>query len=171
MSASHPRPLFWATLALLVTLLLLAGCASVPKFDTSQVDRSLTPALVLAQPKAMQGKHVLWGGMIIAATNFPHYTQLEVLGFPLDSDNRPDTARKPQARFLIEKSGYLETVDYAQGRLVTVVGTVAGTRDGKVGQSRYTYPLIRADQLHLWSQGGGSQSRTHFNFGIGVIFH
>jgi len=150
--------------------LALGGCASTPAFDTKQVDRSVTPSAAKAHPAQVRGKTVLWGGVIIATTNLKQTTQLEVLAYPLDSDERPDPGAKPLGRVLIEKSGYLEPVDYAQGRLVTALGSVQGTKDGRVGQSSYTYPVLQAKQVYLWPRRGG-ETQTRFHFGIGVIFH
>lgn len=170
-SGRHRAARVIAPSLLLLLAALLGGCATTPPLNTRGVNPELSPQSALAQAQALQGQRVLWGGMIISASNFPHHTQLEVLGFPLDGNQQPDTARKPQTRFLIEKSGYLETVDYAQGRLVTVVGTLSGTRQGEIGQSHYTYPVVKADQLRLWPVGGNREPRTRFNFGLGVIFH
>lgn len=151
-------------------LLSLAGCAATPAFDTQGVDRSITPSAAKANPKAVRGKRVLWGGVIIATTNLEQRTQIEMLAYPLDGEERPQLSAKPLGRVLVEKSGYLEPVDYAQGRQITALGSLQGTQDGRVGQSQYTYPVLKAQQVHLWAQRS-SGTRTHFNFGIGVIFH
>jgi len=151
-------------------LLSLAGCATTPAFDTQGVDRGITPSAAADNPQAVRGKRVLWGGVIIDTTNLEHSTQIELLAYPLDSEERPQLAAKPLGRVLVEKAGYLEPVDYAQGRQITALGTLDGTQAGRVGQSDYTYPVLRAKQVHLWQQRSGA-TRTHFNFGIGVIFH
>ncbi|HKK04417.1 MAG TPA: Slp family lipoprotein [Gammaproteobacteria bacterium] len=159
-----------ALVAAALLSLALGGCASGPAFDTKQVDRSITPSAAKTHPAQVRGKTVLWGGVIVATTNLKDATQLEVLAYPLDSDERPDPGAKPLGRILIEKSGYLEPVDYAQGRFVTALGSVQGTRDGRVGQSSYTYPVLQAKQVYLWPRRGG-ETQTRFHFGIGVIFH
>ena len=70
--------------------LLLVACASTPVFDAKGVDRSITPSSATANMATSRGKTVLWGGVIVAATNLKDHSQLEVLGYPLDSDERPD---------------------------------------------------------------------------------
>jgi len=153
---------------LLAGTLLLAACASTPGFVTEGVDTTLTPQQALSEESLLQGKRVLWGGMIINSTNLKQQTRLEVLAYPLDSDHYPQTDKPPYGRFLLLREGYLETVDYAPGRLVSVVGRFTGSRRGRIDQSDYTYPLVTAEQLHLWPSGGRSEPRFHF--GIGVMF-
>lgn len=154
-------------LLFLVLFGLLAGCTSTPEFDTSQVDRSLTPQSVIAEPDISRGKVALWGGTILDIRNLKEVTQLEVLAYPLNTYNKPLLDSKPLGRFIILSPGYLEPANFAQGRLLTVLGSVSDTQSGKVGESTYTYPVIRATQVHLWSQTD-DRSRTSFHFGVGI---
>ena len=148
---------------------LLAGCASTPEFDTSQVDRSLTPQSVVAEAELSRGKTILWGGTILDTRNLKDSTQIEVLAYPLNTYQRPLLESKPLGRFIIRQQGYLEPSTYAQGRLLSVIGKVSGSQSGKVGESTYTYAVIDSQQLHLWSPDSGSD-RTSFHFGVGIGF-
>ncbi|MDT8452886.1 MAG: Slp family lipoprotein [Gammaproteobacteria bacterium] len=161
----HQKFLLLAPVALLITL--LAGCATSPDFDTTGVDRSLTPRSVVAEPEISRGKTVLWGGTILNTSNLENMTQIEVLAYPLDSSQRPLLEDKPLGRFMVEHEGYLETATFAQGRLISVLGNIGDTQSGKVGKSPYTYPVVIAQQLHLWSLHD-PRSRTSFHLGIGV---
>lgn len=158
-------PLFPALLILLISL--LAGCASTPDFDTKQVDQSLTPQSVIAEPDASRGKIALWGGTILDTRNQEKLTRIEVLAYPLNSSQRPLLESKPLGRFIVQYKGYLEPTTFAQGRLITIIGSVGDSQSGMVGESSYTYPVINAQQVHLWSQDD-SGSRTSFHLGIGV---
>lgn len=155
----------------ILLMLALAGCANTPEFDESGVDRSLTARLAADRGQEVIGQRVIWGGTIVDSRNLEEETRLEVLAYPLNSWERPQDSGKAQGRFLVLQSGYLETADYAAGRQITVVGPVEALEEGRIGESSYTYPVVRADTLHLWPeesarQGGGSR----VNFGIGVIF-
>lgn len=161
----HQTFLLLAPVALLITL--LGGCATTPDFDTTGVDRSLTPRSVVAEPEISRAKTVLWGGTILNTSNLENMTQIEVLAYPLDSSQRPLLEDKPLGRFMVEHEGYLEPATFAQGRLITVLGNIGETQSGKVGKSPYTYPVVIARQLHLWSLRN-PRSRTSFHFGIGV---
>ena len=136
-------------------------------FDTTQVDRSLTPQSVIAEPEVSKGKIALWGGTILDTRNLKDDTQIEMLAYPLDSSYRPLLESKPLGRFIIKHVGYLEATTYAQGRQLTVVGVVSGSQDGKVGDSAYEFPLISDQQLHLWSESS-DRNRTNVHFGVGV---
>ena len=149
--------------------LLLTACASTPKFDLTGVDVSITPSRALAENAALQGSVVLWGGMIIASSNLKNVTQFEILAYPLGSNQKPDLDKPPMGRFLAEQAGYLETSDYAQGRLITVSGALQSSRQGRVGESDYSYPVLDITQHYLWPLSGESATRIHFN--IGVMFH
>lgn len=161
-------------LLLCVTIMFgLAACATGPDFDTSAVDKSLLPTAAAANIDTARGRTAMWGGPIINSGNYEDTSQLEVLAYPLDDDGRPRLDQPPLGRFLAQRAGYLETVDYAPGRLITAIGQVAGVRSGTVGEARYTYPVIEARQLHLWPRSEAVPRSTnpqfHFGIGIGVI--
>jgi outer membrane lipoprotein len=139
----------------LLVALLLNACASAPAFNAGGVDRSLTPRDVATSPQPATGKRVQWGGIILSTTHLKDSTQVEVLAYPLDTDARPQTDSNPLGRFILEQAGHLEPATYAEGRRITAVGAVTGTRAGQVGDSDYNYPVIRARQLHLWPPGQG----------------
>jgi outer membrane lipoprotein len=152
---------------LLTLISLLTGCASTPIFDTSPVDKALTPQSVIAEPGASLGKTVLWGGIILDTKNLADSTQIELLAYPLSNDQRPLPDNRPLGRFLIRKEGFLDPANYAQGKKLTVLGRVGNSQQGKVGESSYTYPVINAEQLQLWSEQ--SESETRFHFGLGIV--
>lgn len=155
----------------LLTLAWLAGCATGPGYQTAAAATDLVPAEVSAHPGDHRDKRVIWGGLIVATRNLDRYTEIEVLGYPLDRNQRPMTSRPPQGRYLVRMPGYLEEVDYAPGRHITVTGTLGQSLEGHVGEAAYTYPLVQAPAIHLWPRAAeGETGRTRFNIGVGVIF-
>lgn len=152
-----------------LAMMILGACASTP-FDRERYDDALTPAQLSRADGPAQDREVLWGGLIVAARNLEHTSELEILAYPLDSRQRPDASRPPQGRFLAVVEGYLETGDYAEGRMATVGGPLGANREGKIGESRYTYPVIETtpDLIHLWP-AGRSEAEPRLNFGIGVM--
>lgn len=163
-----PR-LTWIVITAL--LLTLAGCASGPRLDTKNVDKNIVPNQAIAQIDSVRGKIVMWGGTIIASHNLQNATEIEVLAYPLDGDGRPQLNRTPLGRFIARHDAYLEPVDYAPGRLLTVVGPILDVRDGAVGQAPYRFPVVNAQQLALWPKDTAysSQPQLHFGIGIGII--
>lgn len=153
----------------LALLLLLAGCATTPRFDTSQAALSVTPEQAVTEMDRLEGTRVLWGGAIVSSVNQEEATRLEILAYPLDDRQRPQTKAKPLRRFLAIQEGYLETADYAQGRWVTLTGPLTGTQAGRVGEAPYTYPVVRIEDIQLWPEER-RRAEPRFHFGIGVIF-
>lgn len=152
---------------LLLLSVLLAGCASGP-LKTEGVSE-LTPSE--AAGSGSVGETVLWGGVIVGATNLSERTRLEVVSYPLDSrSQRPKTDAEPGGRFLAYKQGYLETAEYGRGRRVTLRGEVTGTEKGRVGEAPYTYPTVEIEAIELWPEASGRGGGSRFRFGVGVIF-
>lgn len=153
--------------------LLLSACASTPPINLKGADTSVTPGDAVAKPETTRGRRVAWGGTIVATHNLKETTEIEVLGYPLETSGRPDTGANPQHRFLLVRDGYLEPADYRSGRLVSAVGTLDGLRHGRVGEADYIYPILQADDVYLWpaADTGRRDSNVHFGFGIGVIVH
>jgi outer membrane lipoprotein len=154
----------------LLVLLLVAGCSSKPILPTEGVNTELTAQLVADSGKEMSGSRVLWGGVIVSTTNLKERTRLEVLAYPLDSSHRPQTGKLAGSRFLAYYPGYLESVDYAAGRQVSMVGTISGIEEARLGEHSYRYPSIEAEKIHLWPIEQ-PQSEPKVRFGIGVLLH
>lgn len=154
----------------LLSLLLLAGCSSKPVLPTEGANRDISAKQVIDTGKQYVGNRVLWGGVIISSNNLEGRTRLELLAYPLDSNLRPLTDKQAGNRFLVYQQGYLETADYSAGRQVSVVGTISGIEEGRLGEVSYKYPTIEAEQLHLWPVESGER-KSRVQFGIGVIFH
>lgn len=163
----HLKPLLFPFCLLIC--LMVAACAAGPRFSVEGVDTAVSPREALKEAERLRGTAVLWGGLIVQTENLADRTRIEVLGYPLDSNQRPDTGRAAQGRFLVMRDGYLEPSDYAQGRAITVSGRLLEPVDGRVGEAAYRYPVVTGDQLYLWPRRSG-YNRTGVHFGIGVIF-
>lgn len=155
---------------MLTALFLLAGCAAGPRYDTREAELDLPPLQVSADPELYRGTRVLWGGSIAVTRNLRDYTEIEVLSHPLDRSQRPQMSLGTRGRFLVRQPGYLEEMDYARGRLVTVTGVLSAAAAGSVGEAPYTYPVVEAEDLYLWPPSYREPAVPRFHFGIGVIF-
>lgn len=157
-------------LTLAVTL-ALSACASSPLQIPDDVELSpVSPADVIAvKPGTATGDTVLWGGVILGVDTLADGTQLDILAYPLDRIGRPLRVRESLGRFVAFYSEFLEPVDYAQGRELTVVGTIDGETEAIIGQSNQALPTVRVSDLHLWLPGDvGEQPRVTFGFGINI---
>jgi len=142
------------------------GCAASP-LKLEGVSRTITPQMAKTS-NTYEGKKVAWGGIIIKTSVLEKISQIEVLAYPLDADGEPIRSAAAQGRFLINQPGFLEPADYAAGRWVSVVGKISHLHLGKVGEAKYTFPVVVARQLHLWSETPNYDTRTRFHFGIGI---
>lgn len=135
----------------LFSLLMLAGCASVP----SSVDLAVSdpePSLADAQrdPDGLSGSRVRWGGTIIAVENTAEHSEVEVISRPLQRNTRPDEDQASAGRFLAIVPGFLDPREYEEGKAITIAGTLDGVAIRKVGDFDYRYPRVKVEGLHLW---------------------
>jgi outer membrane lipoprotein len=156
-------------LAAVAALLLAGGCA--PPFSQAardQVDRTITFNELRSEPDRYKGKWVMLAGVIIGARNTQEGTFIEVLQRPMDRSGEPLDTDATEGRFIISSVKFLDAAVYHGGRLITVIGEVAGVKVKPLGEIEYRYPVVEARELHLWDPGSG----PHFMFGVGVgIFH
>jgi len=151
---------------LLLAALLLGGCAT--RFDIGAAEHRITPQQAANNIGLVRNKTIAWGGIIVASRNLASQTQLEVLSYPLDERGRPDSEAKAGGRFIALHPGYLELANYAEGRLVTMTGTVSETRAGSVGEAHYVYPVLAINTLFLWPTPEEEARKPQFHFGVGV---
>ena len=154
--------------AALAAALALGACASTP-IDLEErgvAVEPVSPAEVAEDPALARGD-VLWGGTIIGVANLAAGSQLEIVAHPLDRTQRPQAGRPSEGRFLARSDDYLEPLDFAEGREVTVLGALEGVEEGRVGEARRDFPVVRADELHLW-RGEARRPGTGLTFGIGI---
>lgn len=147
-------------------------CACSP--FSSQVKREINPSLtlteILSDPQRFQGETALMGGRILFTQVKAGETILEVLQFPLDYRDRPKPSNETQGRFLAVFTKYLDPAIFSQGRLITIVGQVAGTKKGRIGEVEYTYPVLLTKNMYLWEPEGSGPPAVTFGIGIGAIF-
>ncbi len=159
-----------ALVSICMACLFCVACATGPAFDLGGVDTALTPTAAAADIDAARDHRVEWGGVIISARNLRDHTDLEVLAYPLDRSAHPELGKTALGRFMLVRPGYLETVDYSPGRLITAVGPVTRIHDGTVGESPYRFAVMTAAQLHLWSRWTPHDNRPRITFGFGIRY-
>jgi starvation-inducible outer membrane lipoprotein len=112
------------------------------------VDETVTPRQSSAAIGSLHGDNPLWGGTIANNTILEGSTRLELLAYPLDGE-QSQTSTEAVGRFMAIELSYLGTADYCLGRLMTVKGSSAETREGAIGEA-----LRRQD-----GRGDGSSTR------------
>lgn len=139
-----------STFFLLCSHLLLVACVS-PPFSSDGIARDVTPLDTLEQQAVDVGEMIMWGGVIVSSSNNTEGSQLELLTYPLDYLQRPNANQRSTGRILVNSVEYLETLDYKTGKRVTAVGEFAGTATGKVGEAEHVFPVMNANDIHLWT--------------------
>ncbi|MBN8736205.1 MAG: Slp family lipoprotein [Xanthomonadales bacterium] len=147
---------------------LLAACAPAPIYKTGPSAVTATPQQVATSPANFRNLQVVWGGSVIAVHNFTDHSEIEVLAYPLDSSQRPRLKEPATGRFIAIVPGFAEPMNYPQGSLVTLRGTLDGARSGEVGQADYTFALVHSEAMHRWTADEMRQGHPNVSIGVGV---
>ena len=153
----------------LAVALLFGGCA--PPFSQAaldRVDRTVTFSELRSDPDRYKGKWIMLAGVIAGTKNAKEGTFIEVLQKPMGRRGQPLDTDATEGRFIISTPQFLDAAVYHPGRLITVVGEVAGLKVQPLGEIEYRYPVVTVKELRLWEPNAGPR----FSFGVGVgIYH
>jgi outer membrane lipoprotein len=138
--------------ALVFVAVFVAGCATSPFPEdlARSADRALTLRELRSDTTAHLGARVILGGEVLTTTPKPGETEIEVLSRPLRAGDVPERSDSTNGRFLVRTPEFLDPAIYAPGRRLTVLGTVAGRSERRVGDLPYAYPVISAERIKLW---------------------
>ena len=150
------------------TLLALAACAPAPIYKPAADAATAQPFQVAQSPEQFAHRQVIWGGRIVAVNNLADHSEVEMLAYPLDSSQRPKANDSGNGRFIAVMPGYVESLDYPAGALMTLSGQLNGTRAGRVGQADYVFPLVQVNQSHVWTADEMNKGKNNVHFGLGV---
>jgi outer membrane lipoprotein len=140
----------WLGLALAV---LVGGCASAfPGEVMRTVDTRISADDVRRDPDAFKGARVIVGGDILSTQPKPGETEIELLARRLRDDDSPERSDRSPGRLLLRSADFLDPAVYAAGRRISVIGTVSGVEERKVGELPYRYPVIAVERIRLWAQ-------------------
>lgn len=134
----------------LVLGLLVTACATAPAVIREAPPGDLQLAEARDNVSVHKGTPVRWGGTIISLENKQDETWIEVLESKLSRSGEPKRYSRSDGRFLIRVEGFLDPAIYAKGREITVVGTLEGEAERSVGKQPYSFPVVKADDYHLW---------------------
>lgn len=148
-------PIRWVAPCLLALAGMMAGCAHpISGSFRDQVDEDLAFGRVLQTPERFEGEKVVLGGIIVKTRNFEGWTEIEAVQVPLDCWGYPYSRDDSEGRVIFRYEGYLEPEIYAKNREVTVGGTVAGSKSGKIDEKDYQYPVVKVEEIRLWEDYG-----------------
>jgi len=139
--------------ALLFILLLLAGCATLPKsLEDIPALRDVSFSAVKSNQEKYMDATILWGGRIINCVNTQDGTTFEILYLPLDREGYPVESDASEGRFIVVSKNFLDCAVYEKGRYLTVAGKFKGLKEGKIDGMSYSFPLLEAQATYLWKR-------------------
>jgi len=139
------------TLLLLLSYGSLNGCA--PTFSRQLRQRASPPVSfqeLVEHGAGHEGELVILGGYILQTSNEPDGSLLSILQAPLDSRDKPKSRDLSEGRFLVRTKEFLDPEIYGKGRKISVAGKVSGILPQPLGNRLYQYPVVEAEELHLW---------------------
>ena len=140
-------------LFLMSIFLVLQSCTHViSKKMREQANRSLTFEEVQGEPDRYVGNSVILGGFIIETINRQDATYIKMLQTPLKWGEEPRDSEYSKGRFLLKHTSHLDPEIYKKGSRLSVAGKILGKEILPIGEISYTYPLILAEEIHLWKE-------------------
>lgn len=140
----------------LALAVVLGGCASAfPREVMRDVATAVTAADLRRDPVVYKGARVIMGGEILSTQPKTGQTEIELLARRLRDDDSPEQSDRSPGRLLLRSPDFLDPAVYAPGRRITVIGTVSGEEERKVGELPYRYPVITVERIRLWAQDVG----------------
>lgn len=131
--------------------LLLSGCVSIPQ-NIQGNNALLTSAnypVITQDVSRYSGQEVRLGGRVLNVINTQTETSFEVAVLPLDDNARPELHQAYQGRMIVKANKFIDPLTL-KDHLITVLGTVAGTTVGKVGQADYRYLTLNLQGYQVW---------------------
>lgn len=128
----------------------LSGCVTVPdaiKGSSPTPQQDLVR--VMNAPELYVGQEARFGGKVVDIQNQQGKTRLEIATVPLDSGARPTLGEPSRGRIYADVNGFLDPVDF-RGQLVTVVGPITGTAQGKIGNTPYKFMTMQVSGYKRW---------------------
>jgi len=148
---------------LLMICLLLSACASLPQAMKNVPVTDITHAQAIENMDTHKDAPVRWGRVIIDVENNENYTLIQALLYPISYLGRPNLAKPNGGLFIIRSEKFLDPLIYAKENEITVVGTLNGYKERKVGKKIIRVPLIQSEAIHLWPE--------NYHYDDGYILH
>jgi outer membrane lipoprotein len=156
---------------LIFFILLMMGCAAgISKQSRSMVTYTGSFSELQKTPDAYKGEVVMLGGRIIETKASSPLSEITVLQLAIDTSGRPVNVDKSEGRFIIQSKQLLDPAIYEKDMLITVVGTLNGSKVLPIGELKYTYPVVDLIEIKLWPKGMQTQPMIHFGIGVGTYF-
>jgi outer membrane lipoprotein len=143
------RPLF-----LIIIVFIFSSCAPVLRGDLMQrgsLDVNLSE--MRDNPGFHKGKLYILGGIIAKTTATEEGAIIQAVYIPVNSRGYLKDVRQTYGRFMAIYPGiFLDPLIFREKREITLAGEFVGTREGKIDEMGYTFPLFEIKELYLWEE-------------------
>ena len=130
----------------------ITGCASFQETGEGSAANAVSFLQVKAAPDSFKGQSVVFGGQVLSARRLKEGTRIEILQLPLDRSGYPGTdLMQSQGRFVALHKDFLDPATLPYGTRVTVTGDITGSVTLPLDETEYTYPVVEAGHLQVWS--------------------
>jgi len=134
-----------------VIVFLIVGCmAPFPKKERKRANGELRFAAYRDNPQPYMGQTVVVAGEVINTRPLENRTELEMLHRPMDWTWRPKD-EGTAGRYIVVVDEFLDPAVWREGRQATFLAEITGGREGKTGEWRHTYPVLKAIDWKLWA--------------------
>jgi outer membrane lipoprotein len=152
-------------------IFLVMGCAAgISKQSRSMVTYTGSFSELQKTPDAYKGEVVMMGGRIIETKASSPLSEITILQLAIDYSGRPVNIDQSEGRFIVQSKQLLDPAVYQKDMLITVVGTLVGSKVLPIGDLEYTYPVLELIEIKLWPKGMQTQPMIHFGIGVGTYF-
>ena len=152
-------------------IMLVMGCAAgISQQSRSKVTYTGTFSALQKTPDAYKGEVIMLGGRIIEAKTSSPLSELFVLQLALTASGRPDISDQSGGRFIVQSKQLFDPAIYQKDILLTVVGTLKGSKVLPIGGFKYAYPLVEPIEIKLWPKEMQTRPMIHFGIGVGTSF-
>jgi outer membrane lipoprotein len=152
-------------------IMVMIGCASgISQQSRSKVTYTGTFSALQKTPDAYKGEVIMFGGRIIETKASSPLSELIVLQLALGSSGQPVDPDQSEGRFIVQSKQLLDPAVYQKDMLLTIAGTLKGSKLLSIGGFKYNYPLIELIEIKLWPKGMQTRPAIHFGIGVGTSF-
>ena len=152
-------------------IMLVMGCAAgISQQSRSKVTYTGTFSALQKTPDVYKGEVIMLGGRIIETKASSPLSELIVLQLALGSSGQPVNSDQSEGRFIVQSKQLLDPAVYQKDMLLTVVGTLKGSKVLPIGDLEYTHPLVELIEIKLWPKGMQTRPIIHFGIGVGTSF-
>lgn len=165
-NAKNTNLTIWAMLV--SSIFILGGCSSIPKDIKGDNSLNLQKnfGTVHNALSLYKGQEVRFGGTVVNVINKDNETLLELAVLPLDENAKPEINKQYEGRVIAKSNNFLDPVNF-RNKLVTILGTLTGSKNGTIGKTPYNFVTMNINGYQIWHLSESIQPISEWDYGFG----